>query len=124
MAKRPESLGHRLAHLTGAGSRQASDRAYDVARRESGTETARLEELRHCSRWYRLRRMVLAREPLCRACQAEGRTTAASQVDHVRRALDVIRERGPAAFYDMENLQALCLPCHASKSAQERRDAR
>lgn len=118
--KRPETLGHRLAPFTGQGDRARYHAAYDRERKRVGSPTALLEELRHCARWYRLRRMVLAREPLCRTCQAAGRVTAAAQVDHIVRAIDVIRERGPDAFYDAANLQPLCVPCHAAKGATER----
>lgn len=55
--------------------------------------------------WQRLRRMVLAREPVCRSCQREP----ASEVDHII-ALD---KGGTNA---MENLQGLCKPCHSRKT--------
>jgi 5-methylcytosine-specific restriction protein A len=33
--------------------------------------------------WRRLRAMQLAREPLCRHCEAEGFTVLATEVDHI-----------------------------------------
>jgi 5-methylcytosine-specific restriction enzyme A len=64
------------------------------------------------SRWRKLRTFVLAREPLCRACAADGRTKAATHVDHVKPKA----EGGTDA---VANLQPLCSPCHAAKSARE-----
>lgn len=64
--------------------------------------------------WDRLRLMVLAREPLCRSCMAEGRTTPAEEVDHII----PLRQGGTNAD---GNLQALCRACHARKTATEGR---
>ena len=60
--------------------------------------------------WLRLRAMVLAQSPLCVMCLAEGRTRAASHVDH---------KDGNSRNNDLENLQGLCRPCHSSKTARE-----
>jgi HNH endonuclease/Helix-turn-helix domain len=64
------------------------------------------------SQWRRLREWVLAREPLCRACLAQGRTEPATDVDHI-----VARSRGGSD--EPSNLQALCASCHARKTASE-----
>ena len=37
----------------------------------------------NCARWRVIRAQVLAREPLCRMCKAQGKITAASHVDHI-----------------------------------------
>ena len=59
------------------------------------------------TRWLKLRSMQLKAAPLCAACDRIGRVTAAGVVDHV------IPHRGdPALFWDAENLQSLCKPCH------------
>ena len=65
--------------------------------------------------WRRLRERVLAEEPLCRACAAAGRTSAADQVDHIRPfrgLLDPLR-------LDRGNLQPLCAACHTRKTARQ-----
>ena len=59
------------------------------------------------SQWRRLRRMILAAEPLCRAC---GRL--ATDLDHV-----VPRAMGGTD--SPANLQPLCRACHSSKTAVE-----
>jgi 5-methylcytosine-specific restriction protein A len=58
-------------------------------------------------RWQqRIRRAQLAREPMCEMCRANGRTTPADVVDHVREHHGDINEflTGP--------LRSLCRPCH------------
>lgn len=79
-------------------------------------EQREADRLRSTARWQRLRMLVLRREPLCRACTDAGRTTPATEVDHIaplQRSLDL-------AFVE-SNLQPLCRPCHMAKTAAERR---
>ncbi|WP_369970429.1 HNH endonuclease signature motif containing protein [Stenotrophomonas rhizophila] len=52
----------------------------------------------------------LALEPLCRACAAKSRVTAATDVDHID---------GDDANNEPSNLQSLCHPCHSAKTARE-----
>lgn len=58
------------------------------------------------SRWRRLRKMVLARDPICTACKRAPSTDA----DHI-----VPKSRGGQNTF--ENLQGLCHSCHSSKTA-------
>jgi 5-methylcytosine-specific restriction protein A len=60
--------------------------------------------------WLRLRAHVLNQSPLCVACLAEGRTRAASHVDHID---------ADTSNNDLANLQGLCRPCHSAKTARE-----
>ncbi|GEB79233.1 hypothetical protein DDE01_06480 [Desulfovibrio desulfuricans] len=55
---------------------------------------------------------MLREEPLCRACAAQGRITAATDVDHI-----VSRAQGGTD--DRANLQPLCHACHSRKTAQQ-----
>lgn len=64
------------------------------------------------SAWQKLRRAVLADEPLCRACAAAGRTVAAADVDHI-----MARARGGTD--ERANLQPLCHACHSAKTRRE-----
>ena len=58
------------------------------------------------------RRRILAEEPLCRSCLANGLTRASEEVDHI--------EDLPGPEWDArENKQALCRPCHELKTARE-----
>ena len=47
--------------------------------------------------------------PLCVSCQAKGIVTTASQVDHITPLFK-------GGTNDVENLQALCYPCHKDKT--------
>ena len=62
--------------------------------------------------WYRLRRQVIAANPLCVHCLAKGRPTQAKEIDH-------ITPISMGGTNDLANLQALCLDCHRRKTAQE-----
>ena len=60
--------------------------------------------------WYRLRRMVLAEQPLCPECEARGVIEPATQVHHVNdNAMDNSRA----------NLVGLCAPCHSRHTAHD-----
>ena len=59
--------------------------------------------------WQRLRASVLADEPLCRMCWQMGRTTAATDVDHMHGSDDNRRE----------SLQPLCHSCHSRKTQRD-----
>ena len=56
--------------------------------------------------WRKLRKQVLAEEPLCRHCAAQGLVVPATEVDHMRGAADNSRE----------SLQSLCKPCHSIRT--------
>jgi len=67
-----------------------------------------------CSRgyghkWRRLRRLVLARDPLCISCRSAGRIVPATEADHIKPR----REGGPDS---LDNLQGLCKSCHTKKT--------
>ena len=60
--------------------------------------------------WYRLRRTVLAEQPLCPECEARGVIEPATQVHHVNdNAMDDSRS----------NLVGLCAPCHSRHTAHD-----
>ena len=64
-------------------------------------------------RWLRLRQDVIRRDPFCRACRVEGRRTLTTDIDHITpHQGDALR------FWDANNLQGLCKPCHSLKTAR------
>lgn len=63
-----------------------------------------------------LRAQVLAEEPYCRACLAEGKRVQATEVDHIVPLAAGGRE-------ERANRQALCRPHHEAKSKLERAEA-
>ena len=70
----------------------------------------------HTSRWQKLRRAKLSREPLCEICDRRGRVEPATDVDHIV----AIRHGGPA-FPAFSGLMSLCHRCHAEKTAMHDR---
>ncbi len=56
----------------------------------------------------------LTNNPLCVECERQGLTTPATEVDHI------VPHRGDKVlFWDHDNWQALCKPCHDVKTATE-----
>lgn len=63
------------------------------------------------ARWQRTSKRRLAEYPLCATCETEGRTTAATITDHI------VPHRGDERlFWDPDNWQSLCKPCHDAKT--------
>lgn len=64
-------------------------------------------------RWQRLRLLVLAAEPICRRCSARGEVVEATLVDHIL----PLSEGGG---FEEDNLQPLCVGCHAQKTQEDK----
>ena len=83
------------------------------------------------SRWDKARRAFLAHHPLCVMCQQQGKTVAASAVDHItphklKAALQsgntVVIAQAQGLFWDRRNWQPLCTLHHnATKQRMEKR---
>lgn len=69
----------------------------------------------YTSRWRRIRKQVLAEDPLCCHCEARGRVTLATEVDHITPLSD-------GGTHERDNLQPLCKSCHSKKTAQDKRN--
>ena len=63
------------------------------------------------ARWRKARYHYLTRNPLCVECLGNGRTTAASVVDHI-----VDHKGNQGLFWDESNWRALCKSCHDAKT--------
>lgn len=64
-------------------------------------------------RWKMVRKQALERDKyLCQLCLAKGVLTPATAVDH-------IINKANGGTDDLENLQAICDPCHEIKTASE-----
>jgi len=66
--------------------------------------------------WKSIRRHRLAEDPRCRQCTIEGRTVAASHVDHINPHLGQW-----LLFFKYENTQSLCAHHHNMHQRQEKR---
>ncbi|MGK2927932.1 MAG: HNH endonuclease signature motif containing protein [Lysobacterales bacterium] len=85
----------------------------DQAKRRADNERAKRNQRKRCystghPTWRKLRAYVLAREPLCRECRKEGRTTPATVVDHID---------GDSFNNATTNLQPLCAKHHGRLTA-------
>ena len=119
MARRAPSLGSllRQAHPERYPSRHLDDhtaRAADPIQAEA-------DRLRSSARWQRFRAWSLARHPLCAECLRQGRTVAASTVDHIDRIRALVARGESERAFAEDACQSLCEPCHDAKSARERR---
>lgn len=89
-----------------------------AARRATGWGKRPSRQARGYDRAHELmRERVLIEEPLCRACQAEGRVSATTRADHII----PLAEGGTG---ERSNYQGLCHPCHVAKTARESARAR
>jgi 5-methylcytosine-specific restriction endonuclease McrA len=109
----PQRLG-RLADLVAPGG--ASGATTGWQRRDGRSSTAR----GYGADWRRVRAAVLAAEPLCRTCAAQGRVERATQVDHIEGFAGV----ADPARLSVGNLQPLCAACHAAKTARAAQNPR
>jgi len=73
--------------------------------------------------WDRLRKAILKRDQYlcqCRHCKAEGRTTLATEVDHVVSKANAKRKGWTDAQIDHpSNLQAINAECHKIKTIED-----
>lgn len=71
------------------------------------------------SRWRKLRKMYLMQNPLCEICKSNGAVRLATLVHHRQRLKDNLDLR---LYWD--NLQSLCIDCHAKITAEEKKTRR
>jgi 5-methylcytosine-specific restriction enzyme A len=94
-----------------AGARPAAEVKRELDRQRPGAAQRGYD-----GRWRKARARYLTEHPWCASCQAEGRLTRATVVDHV------VPHRGDAAlFWDHDNWQALCRRCHDRKTVRDGR---
>jgi len=88
-------------------------KAIRVGERKEYRGSAR--ERGYTTQWDKSRKSWLSKHPLCVQCECEGRTTAATDVDHIT------PHRGDMVlFWDVNNWQSLCKRCHGRKTASGR----
>ena len=64
----------------------------------------------HRKAWKVLRLEILREHPYCKICLKKRIFTKATHIDHINGF------NNEDEFFDRDNLQALCLPCHSSKT--------
>ena len=78
--------------------------------RQRGTRTER----GYSNVWLKSAKLFLTQHPLCAECLRQGKTTPATEVDHI-----VPHKGNQKLFWDSQNWQALCHECHSRKTATE-----
>jgi 5-methylcytosine-specific restriction protein A len=86
------------------------DRVDSYARRKADPLYAQKQRFYASAFWQRLRRMILAAEPLCRFCAENGLVVPAKDVDHID---------GNTNNNDASNLRPLCRVCHSTRTARD-----
>ena len=82
--------------------------------KQGGSNAPDIKRLYNSARWKRARLAFLASHPFCRYCLRHGRNTFAEVVDHIKP-----HKGNVTLFYDQNNWQALCKPCHDKKTYQD-----
>lgn len=86
-------------------------------RHQRSDEATEYRKLYKLAAWRRLRIVQLTSQPLCDRCERQGKTVAATVVNHVQP-----HKGDKARFFDPANLQSLCAPCHdGAVQSEERR---
>jgi len=87
---------------------------YDPKPKYERGESRHYQKFYNTKWWRKVRVVILSKKPICVSCEAIGRTTRATDVDHI------VPHRGKwAIFRDYSNLQPLCKACHSKKTATE-----
>lgn len=68
----------------------------------------------YTAQWQKARLTYLRGHPLCAECEKEGRLTPATELDHIKP-----HKGNMDLFWDFNNVQGLCRPCHSRKTAKE-----
>lgn len=63
--------------------------------------------------WARVSKMVRTEQPLCVACKAQGRITAATEVHHI-----IPLQAAPERRLERDNLVSVCRACHEELEAK------
>ena len=88
--------------------------AHQVVARQADRQRGSSAERGYSYAWQKARAAYLRKHPLCRVHEQDGRVAAATVVDHIT------PHRGDKAlFWDSDNWQPLCKPCHDAKTARE-----
>lgn len=107
---RLSSLGQRVGGLSGrVGSLATSGTGFVRLVNASSTERG------YGADWRRVRQAVLAAEPLCRFCAADGRVTVATEVDHI----EPFQGLADPLRLAPSNCRPLCQPCHRQRTARQ-----
>ena len=87
---------------------------------ESKANKAFRRKIYNSKRWRLTRLHVLSLNPFCVDCEKKGRTTPATDVDHIMTLGEIYALGDHDEAYNLDNLQPLCKQCHGAKSNKDR----
>jgi 5-methylcytosine-specific restriction protein A len=99
--------------------------AVDPVEKRRVFDTSRLTDpirkLYQTKLWRAVRRIVLVRDPFCGLCPESAPQQLSTVVHHIIAARKYIEQHGgdESFFYDENNLQGVCKPCHDAHTARE-----
>lgn len=97
---------------------------FDRERRMRDPRQREITRLRGSQRYVRFRAAYMGEHPVCELCKPEGRTRASRELDHITALRRYPVASIEAACFDEDNVQALCISCHAAKSGREQAEDR
>lgn len=86
----------------------------DIRRYDRERDQGESRQWIHSARWRKASRAHLCEHPLCAECERQGKVTAATLVDHIKP-----HKGNYELFWDPNNWQSMCDPCHNRKTATE-----
>lgn len=104
-----KTIGPRIATLSSSRLKATTGGSW-----RDGKTTA---ERGYGGKWQRERERFLRDNPLCVFCQQNGHVVAATVVDH-----KVPHRGNMVLFWDRNNWQGLCIPCHSSEKQRQERE--
>lgn len=107
---------HRVKRLQPPPPRPPRDRREE--QKDYNRDRRQRQEFYNSGRWRRIRKQFITLNPLCESCKNAGVIEPARVVDHI----EPIEYGGDP--YAGNNLQSLCVPCHARKTGEDQRRER
>lgn len=98
--------------VSGPGAYCEVHKKVEAQHKEESRQTS--HERGYSTAWRKARKGYLAKHPLCVDCLRDGRTTAATVVDHI-----IDHKGDKELFWDSENWQPLCKTHHDRKTVRE-----
>lgn len=95
-----------------APTRKEQNAAYDARRADD-----EVRKLYASKRWRAVRLLVLERDPYCKRCETRGIVTPSDTANHK----DKGARRHPERFFDMDEIEGVCAPCHSGEIQAEER---
>ncbi len=92
----------------------AHKREFFIGLKDHEKERKSANERGYTSKWQKMRLSYLRQHPLCAVCSEKGITKPAVLIDHIQPHKGDMQK-----FWNQDNWQGLCIPCHITKTVKE-----